>query len=50
MFKRFILYIEQKPWDEEIERQFHKIDRVCLIIIVLAALYFSPSIINILTR
>lgn len=50
MLKRIQIYIEQEPWDEEAKRQFKRIDRACLLIILIALVYFVPSIINIVTR
>jgi hypothetical protein len=42
MFKRFILYIEQAPWDEELERQEKWLNRFCWAVIGLAIIYFGP--------
>lgn len=50
MLKRFQTYIEQEPWDEEIKRQQRWLDRATIIVIILAAIYFSPVILHIFTR
>jgi hypothetical protein len=50
MFKRFILYIEQEPWDEAIERQDKYINRGIAVVLALAVIYFCPVIYHIFTR
>lgn len=50
MFKKFVTYIEQEPWDEAMVRQEKWLNRVSVLAIILAVLYFSPVIIHILTR
>ena len=50
MLKKFQTYIEQEPWDEAIMRQQRLLDRATIIVIILAAIYFAPAIINIITR
>lgn len=47
MFERFILYIEQDPWEEKIKRQWKWLDRVSWLAILMAVLYFGPAVINI---
>jgi hypothetical protein len=46
MFKRFILYIEQAPWDEELERQEKSLERFCWFVIIMAAIFFIPVCLN----
>lgn len=50
MIKKFVTYIEQEPWDEAIKRQQRLLDRATIVVIILAVIYFAPSIINIITR
>lgn len=50
MLKKFQTHIEQEPWDEEIKRQQRRLDCATIIVIILAVIYFSPSIINIILR
>ena len=50
MFKRFILYIEQEPWDEELLRQEKWLRRGSWFIIIVAALYFVPVCLSIFLR
>lgn len=50
MLKKFITYIEQEPWEEAVKRQQRWLDRATIAVIVLAAIYFAPSIVNIITR
>lgn len=50
MLKKIITYIEREPWDEAIERQWIWLDRACWLVILLAVLYFGPTILDILTR
>lgn len=50
MIKRIQTDIEREPWDEEIERQWIWLDRACWLVILLAVLYFGPTLWHIMTR
>ncbi len=50
MLKKFQTYIEREPWDEDVERMQRWLDRATIIVIILAMIYFSPFIVNIILR
>lgn len=50
MMKRIQTYIVQEPWDEALLRKERYLNRAIWIGIALAALYFSPFILYIITK
>lgn len=46
MIKKFVTYIEQEPWDEELERQDKWIDKFCWGVIIAATIFFIPICVN----
>lgn len=50
MLKKIQTYIEQEPWEETVKRQQRRLDIATLAVIALAAIYFAPAIIDIITR
>lgn len=50
MIKKLMTYIEQEPWDEDMERQQRWLDRATIVVIILAVVYFGPFILHIFTR
>lgn len=50
MVEKFRNYIERGSWEEDLDRQFDLLGRVCWAFIILALIYFSPAIVMILIR
>lgn len=50
MIRKFQNYIERGSWEKDLDRQFDCIERICWAIIILAALYFGPTLLRILMR
>lgn len=42
--QRFIYFIEHSDWDEAILAQEDWIDKMCIGVIIIASLYFTPSV------
>jgi hypothetical protein len=50
MLKKFVTYIEQEPWDEEMLNQERIAKGVCWTIIILAVIYFAPAFLKIFVK
>jgi hypothetical protein len=50
MLKKFQTYIEQEPWDEAMLRQERLLNRMIVVVILLAVIYFVTPIVGIFLR
>lgn len=50
MLKKFVTYIGQEPWEEAIKRQERYLNRIIIVVLILAWIYFSPFLWHIFTR
>jgi hypothetical protein len=50
MIKKLVTYIEREPWEETMRRQQRWLDRASILVLILAAIYFSPALWHIFTR
>lgn len=50
MIKKFQNYIEQGSWEEDLEKADDLLNCFCWVVIILASVYFSPAVYQILAR
>lgn len=50
MLEQFRNHIENAPWEHKVRTAERLLNRVTWVILILAALYFAPVILNILLR
>jgi hypothetical protein len=45
---RFLYFVEKSDWDDAMLAQEEWINRICIVVILVAALYFIPPVLTIL--
>ncbi len=50
MVEKFRNYIERGSWEDDLAKGYDLLDAFCWVVIILAAIYFGPALVQIVLR